>query len=314
MPPARDGRMLIANLKAVGELWNMQLNPAKGTTSGEPQLITGDETAKQYPSISRDGSRLAYEAGNTRPPVRIEIRLRDMADGRESALMVRGPALGLQPKPSVDGSVLAYREFLEGKWRSFLVAGKAASGKPICEDCIIRSLFSNPEEAIVQYQNELVRQNLSTGSRLSILKAADGHVLDADLSPDDRWVVFVLGKPSGANALYVVPVGQSPVSHKEWIQVADEDFLLDSPRWSADGNLLYFVSERDGRPCIWAQPMHPQTRKPTGSALEIYHEKRARYAAAGPKRWQAISVARDKLIALRCNATGNIWLANLETK
>jgi hypothetical protein len=181
----------------------------------------------------------------------------------------------------------------------------------VCEGCSIHSFFSDPKEAVVQYGNEIVRQNFSTGDRAAIVKPKDGQILDADLSPDDRWLAVVLTKPSGGNAIYVMPLDNAPASEAKWVPIVDEDTVLDSPRWSADGNLLYFVSERDGRPCIWAQRLRPDTRQPDGGAFEFYHEKRARYIF-GPKRWRKISVARDRLVALMGETTGNIWIAKLE--
>jgi hypothetical protein len=196
----------------------------------------------------------------------------------------------------------------------FLFNMKTGPGSQICEGCIVRSLFSSPGEAIFQYGNELVRQNLNTGNRTSLAKPGSGRILDAALSPDDGFVALVLGKHSGGNAIYVVPADGIPIPEPEWIPIADEDFLLDSPRWSADCSLLYYISERDGSPCIWAQRLHPQTRRPDGNAIEVFHERLARYAIAGPKRWRVISAARDRLIALRCEATGNIYLTTLENR
>jgi hypothetical protein len=99
---------------------------------------------------------------------------------------------------------------------------------------------------------------------------------------------------------------------QDWILIADdEETLLTSPRWFADGSLLYFISGRDGRPCVWAQRLHGETMRPLGNAVEIYHENRARYGVYGPPRYRTISVARDKLVMLMMEVTSNIWSANL---
>ena len=39
----------------------------------------------------------------------------------------------------------------------------------------------------------------------------------------------------------------------EWISVTDGLQVDENVAWSPDGDLLYFLSERDGRLCIWAQ-------------------------------------------------------------
>ena len=37
------------------------------------------------------------------------------------------------------------------------------------------------------------------------------------------------------------------------------------PIWSPDGNLLYFLSERDGFRCIWGQKLDPASKRPLGA-------------------------------------------------
>ncbi|MBZ5500208.1 MAG: serine/threonine-protein kinase [Acidobacteriia bacterium] len=310
--PAHDGSMLISNMKGVAEIWNLPLDPGKGTLSGEPRLLTPEEISKVDLCISRDGSRLAYCVATVLPQSRIEIRLRDMAGGPESSVPGRGTLIDMQPRLNANGSVLAFRDFIDGKYHSFLYDGKSTPAHEVCEGCMIRSFFSNPNEVLVQYGDEIVRQNTVSGERSNILGANNGTILDADLSPDGRWVAVVMGKPSGGNAIYVAPVRASAAPMRDWILIADdEDNVLASPRWSADGSLLYFISGRDGRPCVWAQRLHGETMRPLGNAIEIYHENRARYGVYGPSRYRTISVARDRLVMLMIQVTGNIWSANL---
>ena len=53
-----------------------------------------------------------------------------------------------------------------------------------------------------------------------------------------------------ANADALECIAIEYVASKEWTPGADRNFLRDSPRWPADGKVLYLVSERDGGPCI----------------------------------------------------------------
>jgi hypothetical protein len=43
------------------------------------------------------------------------------------------------------------------------------------------------------------------------------------------------------------------------------------PRWSPDGALLYFLSERDGFRCLWAQRLEPTAKTPFGPAVPVHH-------------------------------------------
>ena len=50
----------------------------------------------------------------------------------------------------------------------------------------------------------------------------------------------------------------------------------DKPRWSPDGNLLYYISEADGFRCIRARRLDPATKRPIGQPLDVYHSHSAR--------------------------------------
>jgi len=50
--------------------------------------------------------------------------------------------------------------------------------------------------------------------------------------------------------------------------------------WSPDGNLLYFLSDRDGFRCLWAQRLDPATKRPVASPFDVHHFHRTRLSTA----------------------------------
>ena len=76
------------------------------------------------------------------------------------------------------------------------------------------------------------------------------------------------------------------------------DASSNHPRWSPDGNLLYYQSCRDGFNCIWAQQLNPDTKEPVGEPFGVYHSHSARRALGNVSGAQRIwvSVARDKMV------------------
>ena len=60
----------------------------------------------------------------------------------------------------------------------------------------------------------------------------------------------------------------------------------EAPSWSPDASLLYFWSDRDGSPCLWAQRLDPATKRPTGAPLSIqhFHSQRAVVEEPVPRR------------------------------
>ena len=85
--------------------------------------------------------------------------------------------------------------------------------------------------------------------------------------------------------------------------------------WSPDGNLLYFLSDRDGFRCIWAQPLDAGNERPDGEAKSVLHFHGGRRSLRGVgNRVSAIrlSVARDQLVFALGELTGNIWMKDVQ--
>jgi len=111
-------------------------------------------------------------------------------------------------------------------------------------------------------------------------------------------------------ALRNAPEEPPAAAADEWISITEGDSWEDKPRWSPDGNLLYFTSERDGFRCIWARRLDPSTKRPRGAPFAVFHSHTARLnlmnVGLGPLE---LAVARDKLVFNMAERTGNIWMA-----
>jgi hypothetical protein len=59
-------------------------------------------------------------------------------------------------------------------------------------------------------------------------------------------------------------------AQSQWIPITDGQGLDRNAVFSADASLLYFLSERDGFRCIWAQRLDRQCR-PRGAAFPVVH-------------------------------------------
>jgi hypothetical protein len=90
--------------------------------------------------------------------------------------------------------------------------------------------------------------------------------------------------------------------------------LAVSPVWSSDGGLLYYLSDRDGHTCVWAQRLDPATKRPLGAPFSVYHLHRPETSAAGWGRIMFLVGARDKLILPIWKMTSNLWMTKLDTK
>jgi hypothetical protein len=83
------------------------------------------------------------------------------------------------------------------------------------------------------------------------------------------------------------------------------------PLWSEKGDQLYYLSDRDGRFCVWAQRLDSETKALKGPpyALQHLHQQAASAAMLGGTMFVAGS--RDRLFIPEWTLSSNIWTARL---
>jgi len=311
---AADGRLVFASMTWTTAVWSSAVNPATGSAKGEPQQATRDVTVKFAPSISRDGTKLAYLAFAGVQGRGMEVRVRELSSGRETVIPT--PLTFASPRLSRDASLLAYAGVESGKSVGHISASDGTADRRVCENCLILSFFSNANHVLVRYgASRLYRQGFDSGAKQELCStAAAGGFRDAAVSPDDLWLAVLVGKADGTAAIYVLPVAEAPAAENRWGLTVEDSRYLGSPSWSADGRLLYYISGRDGRGCVWAQPLDPVTKRPAGAPFAVFHAHKGRYWMNLPKGTAAVSVARDKMVFLLGEYVGNLWTAQVEPK
>jgi Tol biopolymer transport system component len=156
--------------------------------------------------------------------------------------------------------------------------------------------------------------NIATGEKTIVLRHPKYDLYRGQVSPDGRWIAFHVPIESGrlSASLYVAPLRKDlPADEKEWRLVATDG---GHPCWSPSGNLLYFLSVRDGFLCLWAQPLSVKTGKPVGKLKDVQHAHSPRWSMGNLSvgNTRGLFLARDKLVFSTAETTGNIWLAELE--
>jgi Tol biopolymer transport system component len=321
---AADGTAaLFASGTVMVNLWSLPLDTNSGKVTGELQPVTQGVALNWYPSISADGRRLVYSStleGNA------QIWLMNMTNGAKKPLTT-GPDTKLRPVISADGNRVAYTRFeslsTPAIW-TIDIADTSAPRAPqrVCNSgCAIVWDWSPDGEGLffLRYRTPFLtldpRRNISIG----LLRLPDGEISDyladpqratyqAHVSPDRRWATVMY-----AGEVRVAPVRNGkPAGPTEW-KIAVKG-PADLPRWSPDGNMLFFLSGRDSFRCFWAQKLQPQTKEPIGEPFAVQHLHRARRSlryipdsgAIGP------ALARDRMVFPLVEGIGNIWLTKLK--
>jgi dipeptidyl aminopeptidase/acylaminoacyl peptidase len=98
------------------------------------------------------------------------------------------------------------------------------------------------------------------------------RISDPRVSPDGRFVAYNLRSTDwdgnhGVNALWVIDRGTENAAPR---LVRDQEKTSTSPRWSADGQWLYFISSRGGSAQVWRTPAKGgESRQMTKLPLDV---------------------------------------------
>jgi len=299
------GRMVFPSLAPMQNIWSVPRDAGTGVAAGPLEALTADSTGKRSLTLAADGTRLAYSSYGPPGQANVEVHVRDMTTGRESLIAGLGTWPFLDPVLSPDGSRVAYRDRREGKLVTFVAEAGSPSGRAVCEGCLVRAFFPGLEEVLVETEDGLVRRRLDGGAETPLVQV--GGLGDAALSVDGQRLAFTLARPDGTAALYEADVARSPSPPSSWTLVAEDRRLLGSPAWSPDGRFLYFVSQRDGSPCVWVQPLAPDGRL-AGAATAALH------LHSGNGLWgqkTRVGVTAERVFVLATAVRGDIWSIEL---
>jgi hypothetical protein len=307
---AANGTLALADLTWNFGLWSLPIDTRSARVTGEPVRLTASLTKETRPTLSEDGRKLAYlkelPGNNT-------AWVRDLVSGKQVRLVS-------QPKPwtpwiSADGSMVVYPDYRDAQSPTFVVPSSGGVGRRIND--------TNAAGSWTRSGKLVHRRGSSQSGRYDVLdpKTREDRTLlkyarptfQTTFSSDEKAISFMALTSSLTAKIVVAPAtGAWPVPESEWIDVTDGSQWDDKPRWSPDGNLLYFTSERDGYRCIWAARLDPHTRHPIGAPFAVAHFHSSRRSMLNVALSELeLAVGPDRIVFMQGEVTGNIWLAHL---
>ena len=309
-----EGRLVFASLTEHLNIWSVPIIPNRGSVKGDATQVT-HAALDAHTSLTADGKKLVFISTRSGNP---DVWMKDLVSGKESALIAT-PTREEQPEITADGTRVCYVVIEEKRWGINQIDTAGGPPESLCTDCG-RPWDWSPDGTKILYLIPEGRKQ--PGLAIGLLDVPARQTRDylahrayslarARFSPDGRWISFLAFGSAGLSRVVVAPFqSDTPPSEDRWITVAEARVLLEKPRWSPDGNLLYYMSDADGFRCIWARRLNPTTKQPAGQPFAVYHSHMARRSLMNA--WPGvleISLSPDRLFFNLAETTGNIWMA-----
>jgi eukaryotic-like serine/threonine-protein kinase len=292
-------------------IWRAPVDPKTGEVSGAPSRVTDGLAISLMPSPSRDGRRLAYRAGTLNAP---EIHLRDLAANTD--LRLAGAEDISYVVLSPDGSTVAFSDEQSPARSTFTVPATGGAPKKVCDGCgRAADWLPDRSKLLVDYagpkQRDIHIVDVATGQARPLLQHPESRLTMPHLSPDGRVLVFTQIREGRARRIYLAPFTGEPVPESQWSLLVDGTDFDRQPVWSPSGDLIYFLSDRDGTRCIWAQRVDPATRKAAGPPFAAHHVHSLRYylTDVGDPAAVGLSVVNGQMYFAGFEARSNVWWA-----
>jgi Tol biopolymer transport system component len=331
-PTSAAGRVAFTSATPNGRIWLHPLSADGRRLAGPPRALTAPELTAFDPALSPDGTRLAVQVDRSGS---IEGHRHDLLDIRLSDGRVRTLRVSAIERAAIyshqwapDSRRIAYR-YLEvlpdGSWQNSARVLDVDTGTETQVTSAARRTGRQGIENVYGWSPD-GRFLVTTGTRYTpgrfaialvpvasapqaeeharvVQPSIDHDVWAARMSPDTRWFCF-LSSPSGAatSALYVVPAGGGVA-----VPLTDGVDWDDKPRWSDDGTVLYFLSNRGGIPNVWTLPFDSDRGRPAGPPQRLTNFSYVMPVDNHYVAWE-ISVAGRHLAVPMADDASSIWM------
>ncbi len=301
---------------------DMAANPPRVVGEGRP--LTEEGAVASMPSLSPDGSKLAYVL--SRPGIgRSELWVMNI-DGTARELLATN-AQG--PIWSRDGTRVAYK-YLRGDlpprelaiayrqlggperfltpWSAkfyFVPTDWTRDGGAVLGLFVLAGSGSQPTSvALWSTSNPKAEQP----ERILLSSPAGAQIWCATLSPDARWVLFTLQRLGVEPSLQLV-VARPGTPPEQWVRMAATHEWPDKPRWGSDGKTVFFISKGSTSHLnLWGARFDPERGQPIGEPFALTHFDSSQMAVSPYIDDSYLATSPRHAVLQMQTVTGSIWM------
>ena len=242
--PAPTGHIVFESNRDGGNLEIYRMN-ADGS---EPTRLTNDPATDNVPSISPDGTKVAFSSDREGSP---DIYVMNI-DGTGLTRLTTDAGIELQPAWSPDGTKIAYHGSSIEQYDIFVV--DAAGGTPVDVTNTAANEASaswSPDGTQLAFMSdrdgneEVYRQNADGTGTATRLTNEPGRDADPDWSPDGQKIAFFSERPGSSCCGTVWTINASDGSDP--VNLTNGSIFDADPSWSPDGSRIAFVRDAGGQ-------------------------------------------------------------------
>ncbi len=320
---APDGTLAFTVRTSQTRLWALPREGAAPRTASSGRPITSSGVDELDADAAADGALLAYRAMRAG---RQEVRMRVVATGQERVLLTSATLTRTNPMWSRDGKSLAYAVSprdpgTTDDGRAVGVVSADGGGERLYqttpETRFVPTDWSKSGNVILGWCRTPRMRSVGTclfslstaeppAERVRPIASDDAYNLFCQrFSADERWIAFVGLSTSGPTRSRIFV---QSAAGGAWLPLTDGTSFVDKPRWTPDGEAVYYISDRDGFLNVWAQRFDPRLGRPLGDAQRVtafVSEAEMIPAAFGPLQMAVTS--KTLFLPIR-QTTGGIWL------
>jgi Tol biopolymer transport system component/DNA-binding winged helix-turn-helix (wHTH) protein len=299
--------------------WMFPFDATHGQVTGPGGALTSTGKEAWGASLSRDGKKFVFSGKRAG---RWELWEKSLVDGREAPIFTDDAYFRDEGLWSPDGARLAYER------------SKTATGEI---QVAIWSSESRTEEPLTESSNRydytndwspdgewllVSRENKETGNPeiwkipvAGVLAKREPQKIISDpgfnlwqgrFSPDGRWIVFEAVRDQDTrieSTIYVVAVDGG-----QWVRITDGKHWDDKPRWSPDGRVIYFLSERSGLFNVWGVHFDPGKGSPVGEPVPVTALDNPNLMVPKSIEQVGLALTQGRLVVTVTQASGSIWV------
>ena len=319
-------QMLFTALSRKVQAWVFPLDADRGRIIGAGTPTISASMDGWHPSLTRDGSQLIVNAQRGGEQ---QLWRKTLPDGAESPLMSDSFARSF-PQWSPDGRHLVYarherssRENRFMEWAGRLMVWSAEDGQetPLTDPdqaMMAATDWSADGQAILVWKlnDQTGRTEVwalpvsaaphAQSSARRLLSDPAYDIYQAHFSPDGKWIVFEAVKQHSnkdESTIYVVHA-----TGGTWTRITDGKQWDDKPRWSPNGKLVYFLSDRGGFLNVWSSHFDPVRGTPIGPPAPVTSFGNPSLMVPTNISPVEISISKNKLALTLARMSGNIWV------